>query len=1424
MGVTRNWLLTGATALALGLAVPSSAPAQLIYGEDFETGDSLEDLGFTVYDFGDLPPTWELRTAAESVRATSRVAHIHFDSQNPLLDFLVTPGFELQGGQSYELRYTVSGGGNAVFDEMDVYLWDDDLPDQEDAFNFLGGELITTYDFDMGTELAAANTPRFEEFTLTPSTTGTYHLVFYARSQADQFFIWVDDILIFNPDGPPIPSSSIFPADGATNVNQLTYIHIGQNATATRHTVFFSDNEADVIAGTAPKILDDEEGVFFADPGPLAGNTTYYYRIDSANANGPTEGETIFSFTTRPDATSVGDVYFFENFDTVYFNPPTPGSNFGYPELPKGWDTLDVDGAMSAIGVPIGWYISPNRPLSAPNAVQTRRNTDGEGPGGSNTPNDDWLFFPEIQTHPTLDTVMDFNMRTRIGTISGEPTDDTVEVYWTTTGTNSMDPADYVYQDTIVTSSVPYITYRYTLPQGESVRFALRYVSEDRAQILVDDVQAQILTPPPALALLAPADEAEDVNIQSWLVSPSALGLTSLQLFFGTDQTAVANGTVTPLDPVEEGAWYFDPGDLQGSTTYYAMLRTENDFGPVDGPVTSFTTRQAVADGGNVYFFEDFDAHPYSIDAEPPTSGANNVNVGYPAYPKGWDALDADGNTTRYAGAQLAFYVFQDGRSLSAPNALWSRGSDPFLEGNDGQTDDWIFLPPVQTHPTLETVIRLQARGGFTNFVEVADIVYSTDPTSTDPADYTNLLGTIETDPAADQYFIWFPYEFTLPADQEIRVAINCRSFDASRFIVDDITILVLTAPEPQTLAHPAPDATNVNQVTYLYLPSDEDIDSFTLYFSANESEVENMTVTPLLEDSEDVFFADPGTLDPATTYYARVVAKNEFGTTNGPVTSFTTRATPTAPGHVYFFEDFDAPHLYPRSGDDVNVGYPDLPKGWETVDVDGLVNRAGFTAGFYVDNVGAATFKRSQPAALWSRGKANGQTDEWIFLPPVDTHPTEDTILRVWARGGANNFDELGEVWYSNNTSSIDPSDYTERLGDIDISEPPYLTYQAYDFLLPKGESVRVGINCLSFDGSRFILDDISVFIPLPPPELELARPVDGATGVPVREYLYLQTDTDVDSRTVYLSTVESEVENMSIAPIAQNIEDVNFVDPGDLMPGTTYYARIVSSNESGSTPGPVTSFTTLPTPTEVGDRFFLESFIGPHFVTGEFEGYPSLPKGWDSLDLDGANSNWTGAPESWFIFSNISRARTGGNALVGFYNTDESQNDDWVFLPEVEVPADTIASVRFWARVRSASFPETVEVYASTTGTNSTDPADYDLIDTLQDLNNLSYIEFPFELPVAEKVRVALRYTSTFQWYVLVDDVEIFISSAGAIAPELGDINGDGVVNVADVTALANALAEGLTPPEEVADINGDGVVDEADIQALADMIVNN
>ena len=52
-------------------------------------------------------------------------------------------------------------------------------------------------------------------------------------------------------------------------------------------------------------------------------------------------------------------------------------------------------------------------------------------------------------------------------------------------------------------------------------------------------------------------------------------------------------------------------------------------------------------------------------------------------------------------------------------------------------------------------------------------------------------------------------------------------------------------------------------------------------------------------------------------------------------------------------------------------------------------------------------------------------------------------------------------------------------------------------------------------------------------------------------------------------------------------------------------------------------------------------------------------------------------------------------------------------------------------------------------------------------------------------------------------------------------GDVNGDGVVDIADVNAAIDMIL-GLKSPTTEADVNGDGTVDVADMNAIINIIL--
>jgi hypothetical protein len=86
----------------------------------------------------------------------------------------------------------------------------------------------------------------------------------------------------------------------------------------------------------------------------------------------------------------------------------------------------------------------------------------------------------------------------------------------------------------------------------------------------------------------------------------------------------------------------------------------------------------------------------------------------------------------------------------------------------------------------------------------------------------------------------------------------------------------------------------------------------------------------------------------------------------------------------------------------------------------------------------------------------------------------------------------------------------------------------------------------------------------------------------------------------------------------------------------------------------------------------------------------------------------------------------------------------------------------------------------------------------------------------------RVKALYTDgTESAWSNVEEVTLFENGHGY---ELGDVNHDGSVNIADVTALIDSLLGSREVCEICADVKADGDINIADVTALIDLLLNN
>ena len=139
---------------------------------------------------------------------------------------------------------------------------------------------------------------------------------------------------------------SPFPPDGAQGTKQTTTLSWSPGVYAASHEVYFGTDAAAVAAATkaSPEYVGDKQlGDESLDPGKLAFDTTYFWRVDevdSANAASPWAGS-VWSFWTG-DFLVVDD---FETYDDVDPAPGEAGVNRIFDKWIDGFGTM-TNGAL----------------------------------------------------------------------------------------------------------------------------------------------------------------------------------------------------------------------------------------------------------------------------------------------------------------------------------------------------------------------------------------------------------------------------------------------------------------------------------------------------------------------------------------------------------------------------------------------------------------------------------------------------------------------------------------------------------------------------------------------------------------------------------------------------------------------------------------------------------------------------------------------------------------------------------------------------------------------------------------------------------------------------------------------------------------------------------------------------------------------
>ena len=449
------------------------------------------------------------------------------------------------------------------------------------------------------------------------------------------------------------------PADGATDVARDTSLGWTGIATAATHNVYFGINREDVNAASteAPRgvlVSKGQTEATYTPAGILTYGQTYFWRVDEVN--GPPDFTAfrgrIWSFTAEPYAYPITSV----TATASSSEKPTtgPANTINGSGL-----TGDRHGADAATM----W----NTAMTDPGPVWIQYQFDNVYKLSELWVwNYNWDFEPVIG-YGFKDVAIEYSLDGTTWTLLKE-----------TQFAQATALAGYAHNTTVDLGGV---LARYVKLTAKSNWSPVGIKQYGLSEVRFFHVPAQARAPQPTA-------DAKNVSIDSGLDWRSGRDVTSEKVYFGTDKTAVSNGTVAARTVSSHG---FDPGGMDFGTTYYWKV-DEVGTTTYPGALWSFTTQEYA-------LVEDFEDYTDQAGQEIFTAwidGLTNSSgslVGYLTAANG-----TFGETTiRHGGTQSmpfeynnvkAPYYSEAQRTFDAPQDWTVNGADTlslWIKGNAAQ-------------------------------------------------------------------------------------------------------------------------------------------------------------------------------------------------------------------------------------------------------------------------------------------------------------------------------------------------------------------------------------------------------------------------------------------------------------------------------------------------------------------------------------------------------------------------------------------------------------------------------------------------------------------------------------------------------------------------------------------------------------------
>ncbi|WP_133121633.1 T9SS-dependent choice-of-anchor J family protein [Chryseobacterium sp. PMSZPI] len=172
-------------ALIVGIKLSAQCnPVNLPYTEDFESVTTPALPPCTTIENAGLGSNWITKQNAHT-GISSKALTYKFNSSNAANAWFFTPGLNLIGGVQYKITYKYSGTGGTFPEKLKV------------AYGMGANSSSMTNQLADYPNIVTSSVST-DAITFTPSTTGVYYMGFNCYSNADQYYLQVDDISVTN--------------------------------------------------------------------------------------------------------------------------------------------------------------------------------------------------------------------------------------------------------------------------------------------------------------------------------------------------------------------------------------------------------------------------------------------------------------------------------------------------------------------------------------------------------------------------------------------------------------------------------------------------------------------------------------------------------------------------------------------------------------------------------------------------------------------------------------------------------------------------------------------------------------------------------------------------------------------------------------------------------------------------------------------------------------------------------------------------------------------------------------------------------------------------------------------------------------------------------------------------------------------------